>query len=183
MAKISEYHKEKTQMKKSILIAVFLVFGMFSVCCAADKTDLFPAFSSKTISDENIDDGVFASAKITMVNIWATWCPPCVAEMPDLGKLGRSMPEGSQLVGLLIDAAPNDTKVISKASSILKKSKADFTQILLTKDLGPYLTKNVTAIPTTVFVNSNGEIVGKPLVGSRSGKAYRAEVEKLLSGK
>ncbi|GHV38706.1 hypothetical protein FACS1894187_17840 [Synergistales bacterium] len=170
-------------MKKSILIVLFLVFGMFSVACAAEKTDPFPKFSSKTILGKGIDDNVFASAKITMVNIWATWCPPCVSEMPDLGKLGRSMPDGSQLVGLLLDAAPNDTKVISKALSILKKAKADFTQILLTKDLEPYLEENIEAIPTTIFVNSNGEIVGKPLVGSRSEKEYRAEVQKLLSGK
>ncbi|GHS99652.1 hypothetical protein AGMMS50276_23680 [Synergistales bacterium] len=167
-------------MKKSILLALLLVTAMLSGAYAAEP---FPAFSSKTISGEDIDNGVFAGAKITMVNIWATWCPPCVYEMPDLGELGRSMPKGSRLVGFLIDAAPSDTKVISKALNILKKSNADFTQILLTKDIKPYLEKNIEAIPTTIFVNSKGEIVGKPLVGSRPGREYRAEVESLLSRK
>lgn len=182
MSKISEHNKGEIHMEKVIWIAAFLVLGMCSAACAAEKVDSLPAFSSKTISGENVDSNIFASANITMLNIWATWCPPCVGEMPSLGELGRSMPEGSQLVGLLLDAAPNDVKTITKAQDILKKSEADFVQILATKDLEPYLGRNVKAIPTTIFVNSNGKILGR-LVGAHSGSEYRAEVEKLLSGK
>jgi hypothetical protein len=42
------------------------------------------------------------------------------------------------------------------------------------------ITETVEAIPTTVFVYSNGNIVGKPLVGARSEKACRTEIETAL---
>jgi hypothetical protein len=91
------------------------------------------------------------------------------------------MPEGSQIIGLLIDKSlPEDTQVISKAQSILKKANADFTQILLAKDFRPYLNKNVQFIPTTVFVDSKGKIVGNSIVGSRKDAVYRAEIEERI---
>jgi hypothetical protein len=100
-----------------------------------------------------------------------------VGEMPDLGRLGRSMPEGSQLIGLVLDAEDSDT--VDAAKTILTEAKADFTQILPVEALSA-VTEEVFAIPTTIFVDSQGKIVGEPLVGSRSEKAYRSEIEKIL---
>ncbi|MDR1648976.1 MAG: TlpA family protein disulfide reductase [Synergistaceae bacterium] len=145
---------------------------------SAGAVDVFPAFSSRSSTGEPVTDALFADARLTMVNLWATWCPPCRSEMPDLGALGRSMPEGSQLVGILLDAG--ERGAMDDAQKILTEANAGFLQILPAKAMEPVL-EEIDAIPTTIFVDSKGRIVGEPLVGSRSEKEYRAAVEKILN--
>ena len=162
-------------------IAIFVCVLIFAgILYAAEGSRVFPAFSSKALDGEAVNNDVFSGKKLTMVNIWATWCPPCVAEMPDLGNMGRAMPEGTQLIGIILDVeGPNDDGAISEAKRILSKANADFIQIFPTKEMESVL-RTVRAIPTTIFVDSEGKIVGTPLVGARNEKAYRAEVEKLV---
>jgi thiol-disulfide isomerase/thioredoxin len=145
---------------------------------SSNAAEIFPAFSSRSVTGERVTNAIFADVKLTVVNIWATWCPPCRAEMPDLGLLGRSMPEGSRLVGIILDA--EDAGAMADAEEIFTEAHADFLQILPVKEMDSVL-REVVAIPTTIFVDSQGKIIGKPLVGSRSEKTYRAEIEKILS--
>ena len=164
------------KLMRAITAFVF-VFAFIGLAHAAD---VFPAFSSKTLDGNDVNADIFSKEKLTMINIWTTWCPPCVAEMPDLGNMGRSMPEGTQLLGIILDVeGPGDAGTINDAKGILSEAKADFIQILPSEEMGPVLS-TVRAIPTTIFVDSAGNIVGAPLIGARSEKAYRAEVEKLL---
>ncbi|MDR1874001.1 MAG: TlpA family protein disulfide reductase [Synergistaceae bacterium] len=177
----------RIMMKKKVFAVVVFVWaallaaGTANAAKAPDMPDVFPAFSSQNLEGEPVTSALFADEKLTMVNIWTTWCPPCVNEMPDLGVLGRSMPEGSQLVGIVLDVEDpeEDVEALDDANKILRKSKANFLQILPVDAMEPVLGK-VAAIPTTIFVNSQGKIVGRPLVGSRSEAAYRSEVEHIL---
>jgi thiol-disulfide isomerase/thioredoxin len=164
---------------KALLKRVLWVPALSAVVFAgpAGAAEVFPAFSSRSSAGEPVTEALFASARLTMVNIWATWCPPCRAEMPDLGALGRSMPKGSQLVGILLDAG--EKGAMKDAEKILTQADAGFLQILPVKAMDPGVEK-VDAIPTTIFVDSRGQIVGEPIVGSRSEKVYRAAVEKIL---
>jgi thiol-disulfide isomerase/thioredoxin len=162
---------------KKILILSGLCLAVFLFTGISGAADVFPAFSSKSIDGKSVTGAIFSEKKLTMVNIWTTWCPPCIGEMPDLGNLGRTMPEGSQLVGIILDA--DDPGAVDSAKKILKKANAGFLQLLPADDMTPVLNE-VEAIPTTIFVDSSGKIVGKPLVGARSEKAYRDEIDKLL---
>jgi len=169
-------------MKKFWILTTTFVFvlAFAGVACAARLSAVFPVFSSVTLDGYEVNGDIFSNEKLTMVNIWTTWCPPCVKEMPDLGNMGRSMPEGSQLIGIILDVdGPGDTRTIDAAKKILSKANADFVQIFPSEEMKPVL-GTVRAIPTTIFVDSKGNIVGAPLVGARDEKAYRAEVEKLL---
>jgi thiol-disulfide isomerase/thioredoxin len=141
------------------------------------EAETFPKFSSKNLDGKTVTSDIFSGHKLTMVNFWTTWCPPCIREMPDLGNLGRNMPEGTQLIGIVLDA--EDSETIRKAKSILSKADAGFLQIVPCADMEP-ITETVEAIPTTVFVDSKGNIVGNPLVGARDEQSYREEIEAAL---
>jgi thiol-disulfide isomerase/thioredoxin len=167
-----------TLKKSSKLILWGVALSVVIFAGISEAAEVFPPFSSQNSKGEPVTDAIFADAKLTVINIWTTWCPPCRAEMPDLGVLGRSMPEGSQLVGIILDA--EDSGAMEDAEKILTKAKADFLQILPVQEMTPVLNE-VNAIPTTIFVDSQGRIVGGPLVGSRSEEAYRAEIEKILA--
>ena len=164
-------------MTAFVLVFVFVLVGAM---CATGMSAVFPAFSSITVDGKDVTGDIFSEAKLTMVNLWATWCPPCIREMPDLGNLGRSMPEGSRLIGIILDVdGPDDTDTINEAKRIMSMANADFVQIFPSKEMVPVLSA-VHAIPTTIFVNSAGSIVGSPIVGARDEKTYLAEVEKRL---
>jgi multidrug resistance efflux pump len=100
--------------------------------------------------------------------------------MPDLARLGRSMPEGAQLIGVVLDVRTEDQSAKGNADQIVKRAEADFPQIVNTEQMDPY-TKTVQYIPTTIFVDAKGQILGDPMVGGHSEKDYRAAVENILA--
>jgi thiol-disulfide isomerase/thioredoxin len=169
-------------MKKRLKYLFFMLAALALAVLTSGGSGLagssFPKFNSVTLDGRPVTSGIFADKKLTMVNIWATWCPPCVAEMPDLARLGRTMPEGAQLVGIALDVPAKGGKK-NKAEEIVKNAGAAFPQILHTDEMNAY-TKSVRYIPTTIFVDSNGNIVGDPLVGGHSEQEYRAAAEKAL---
>jgi thiol-disulfide isomerase/thioredoxin len=159
-------------MLKKLLLGAVVVLLIFGTYCVAEAEN-FPVFSSKTLYDVPITSDIFAQKKITMINIWAEWCGPCISEMPDLGDLGRSMPGGSQLVGILISS-----RSIDRAKSAVERTNADFPHILPSSEMNPYL-KTVTSIPRTIFVDSTGKII-ETIGGSHKGAYYRQAIEALL---
>ena len=166
-------------MPKKILLpaAVVLIVLAWWMWGGTGAAKAFPKFSSQNLDEQGVTSSIFIGKKLTMINVWATWCPPCVQEMPGLGNLARSMPERTQLVGLLLDAwSPG---AIQKAQSILTAARADFSQICISEEMIPFL-KTVSVIPTTFFVDSRGRIIAAPIMGARSEQQYRAEIEKTL---
>ena len=136
-----------------------------------------PAFSAKTVDGETVTQEIFAEKKITMVNIWGTFCPPCIGEMPELGEMARSLPDDAQIIGLVCDATDGSPE-IQKAREILSKADADFVNIIPNAELLKFM-EGVEVVPTTIFVNSRGEVVGKTILGADI-KGYHAQLEQLL---
>ena len=101
-----------------------------------------------------------------MVNIWATYCGPCLNEMPELGELSQEYADkGVQIIGIPIDTIDTygkpDQAQINTAAELASQTGADYTHILLSEDLANGYLKNVMAVPTTVFVDSDGNVVGQ----------------------
>jgi thiol-disulfide isomerase/thioredoxin len=93
--------------------------------------------------------------KPLVVNFWATWCPPCVEEMPLLDAFFRqNASKGWQMVGLAADNATAVTKFLGKTPVQFPTPLAGLAGIELSRTLG-----NLTgALPFTVVINSRGEI-------------------------
>ena len=137
-----------------------------------------PAFSSQDIYGTAVDSSIFANYDLTMLNIWGTFCNPCIQEMPDLGKLAAAMPAGTQLIGLVGDALDEDT--VQLAQTIVEETQADFPHIVPDKELYDFLYRDISLYPTTLFIDSQGNTVGEPIFGTMSKEKYEEELSKRL---
>ena len=145
---------------------------------ASPVAKVVPKFTAKTIAGKPVTHEIFAAKKITVVNIWGTFCPPCIAEMPELGEMARALPADAQVIGLVCDASEDATEQIQDALKITADANADFVNIVPDAELQKFM-ENVEAVPTTIFVNSKGEVVGEAVIGADV-KRYKNELEKLL---
>ena len=144
----------------------------------AKSKNALPEFSSHDIYGAAVDNGIFADFDLTMLNIWGTFCGPCIREMPYLGEMAAEMPAGAQMVGLVSDAF--DQKTIDKAQEIAERTGAAYPHIVPDKALSDYLKRAITAVPTTIFIDKDGNIVGEPIVGAISRDMYEKELSKRL---
>lgn len=130
----------------------------------ASNTGAFPGFSTTDLDGNPVDNTTFSDYKITMVNIWGTFCGPCIEEMPDLEKMSKNMPEGTRLIGLVCDALDDEHKSLAK--EILTQTGASFLNWIPDTALKEYMDSHVTGVPTTLFIDKNGEIVGDAIIGA-----------------
>jgi rhodanese-related sulfurtransferase/thiol-disulfide isomerase/thioredoxin len=142
------------------------------------------AFRAMDIDGNPVDASIFNGKKLTMVNVWATFCGPCLGEMPDLGDLNRQYAgQGFQIVGIVTDVTDSDgapiPEMIELVGEIIAKTKADYLHILPSEDLNGLLGE-FEYVPTTLFVDENGRQVGELYVGSQSGDDWAMIIENLL---
>ncbi len=143
--------------------------------------DVFGAFETKTLDGGDMNQSIFADAGLNMVNIWATYCGPCIREMPELGELAKDYEdEGLQIIGLISDVVDTESDTAEAARMIIKETKADYVHLLLSEDLYYGYLQEVQAVPTTVFVDDEGNQVGEIYVGARDREAWSQIIGELL---
>lgn len=141
-------------------------------------------FSMEDVNGETYTQEMFADHDLTMINVFTTWCSPCIREIPDLEKLSKEMEDqGVQVVGIVLDVAGNaDEETIEKAKLLAEKTGAAYP--FLIPDAG-YLNgrlAGISAVPETFFADKEGNIVGETYSGSRSFEDWKGIVEKELKG-
>ena len=147
---------------------------------ASEKNEILGEFKTKTLDGEEVDQDIFAKADLTMVNIWGTFCGPCIREMPELGELSREYADkGFQMVGIISDVSqPED----DTALEIVKKTEADYTHLVIPKDANMQyrILKNAQVVPTTIFLDKDGNQVGDTYPGAKSKKQWTAVIDEML---
>ena len=77
-----------------------------------ETLEKIPKFASVDMNGNEITNEVFSEYKLTLVNLWGTWCSPCVAEMPNLQKLYEKYGnQGLNIIGVTEDATGNEDLV------------------------------------------------------------------------
>ncbi len=188
-------------MKRILIIAMSLMLFVLTACTAADTTNLGEAesnpsqtasengilssFSTTDISGTDVDESALADYELTMVNVWATFCSPCIREMPDLGELAEEYKaKGVQIVGLVSDVLDSDRTInqsqLNTAKEIVDKTNADYIHLLPSNDLIGLLSQ-ISSVPTTFFVDKDGNQVGSAYLGSKSKADWKSIIDKTLS--
>ena len=106
----------------------------------------------KNINNETINLNSFEKSLI-IINFWATWCAPCIEEMPSLNRL-KTNPIFNNLEIIPINVGRDN---IEKTKDFYKKLKINDLKIYFDKDVELAKKFLLRGLPTTVFVNKQGE--------------------------
>ena len=122
------------------------------------------SFTATTFDGEAVSSAdLFAGHKVTMINLWATWCYYCVEEMEALEQLSREFEaEGCQIIGLCLDAADPDGA--QNAQNLLAQKGVTYPNFVAPANVARLLP--YTGIPTSYFVDSEGHFLTEPVVGA-----------------
>lgn len=153
---------------------------------AVTKADsaILGAFSADDLDGSAHDQSLLQGHRLTMVNVWATYCSPCIREMGSLGELSDGYADkGLQVIGVVSDTLDSDGSIspdqVSTAKSIVAATGADYLHLVPSSDLYP-LIRMATAVPTTIFVDETGTQVGKTYLGAKSKDAWAAIIDETL---
>jgi thiol-disulfide isomerase/thioredoxin len=116
----------------------------------------------------------FAGGKMTMLNLWATWCVPCRDEMPALDRLHKKYkPRGFQVVGVDVDESAEEVK------RFLAKQKVTYPILLSTPQKTAQALGNLEALPTSLLLDETGDVL-EVLVGGIEVPYVENAIEKQL---
>ncbi len=183
-----------TKMKKFTVLTMMLMAAVlvFTACAPAPAAAEEPAaaapeataapeqsetlaFSLTTLTGDTLDESVFTEHKLIMVNYWATWCGPCVSEIPDLIKVSNDFTDkGFAMIGVL--TGDDD---IEGAKQFISDKGVTYPVVLPEDFFGTHA-EGIYAIPTTKFFDSEGNQIGADVVGSKSYDDWSGLVDLLL---
>ena len=151
---------------------------------AGDSTNV-GKFETKGVDGKDYTEKVFSDYDLTLVNVFTTWCSPCVNEIPELEKLYEEMKEkGVGVVGVVLDTVGDDAKqnedTVKKAGVLQEKTKASYPFLVPDSTMMNGRLNGISAFPETFFVDKEGNIVGETYSGSHSLDEWKEIVEKEL---
>ncbi len=169
--------------KKTICKALKRLGVVFSLCLALlsltvtqglSAATKVPDFSFPSVPDkERIDIRDFRG-KVVLINFWATWCPPCLKEMPSLVSLQDEYgPQGFSVIGISIDQS--GPKVVA---NMMKKIGVNYPVIIgdgkLSRDFG-----GVTGVPVSFLIDRSGNVL-KRYTGFVSHKDFDEDIKVVI---
>lgn len=136
-------------MLRSIVIALLLVT---TPIISAGQTGKAPALELKDLRGRTLRLSDY-KGKVVLVNFWATWCPPCRAEMPDLIKMQREYrSKGLRVIG--VTYPPEETKEVRQ---FIRKLGVNYPVALGTKETKTLFDETET-LPLTVVIDRQGNV-------------------------
>lgn len=144
-------------------------------------------FSMQDIAGQTYTQEMFADYDLTMVNVFTTWCSPCINEIPDLQKLWEEMKDqGVNVVGVVLDSIDSsgnaDAEVVETAKVLAERTGAAYPFLIPDQSWLNGRLLGINAVPETFFVDKGGNIVGETYSGSRSLEEWKEIVDTELKG-
>jgi DsbE subfamily thiol:disulfide oxidoreductase len=174
-------------MNKTKLIGIGVGIAAISVTTIllgenrSTAADVHPVESGKPAPDwelEDLDGKTVRSSdfkgKVIILDFWATWCPPCRAEIPGFVELQKKYQgQGLRIVGVSVDQASSDT-----VKSFAQKSGINYPVVLADTNVVTAF-GGIDGLPTTFIIDGNGHIVKRHL-GFTETSEIESEIKPLL---
>lgn len=153
----------------------------------AGSDNWFAELETADIDGNPVTAEIFAENKLTLINTWATFCGPCIREMPELEALYQEYAEeGVGFAGLLVDST--STKLTAGLTEedreagelILEKTGVTYPQLTVSEGLLETDFIMLNSFPTTYFVDKDGNFVGEPVKRAWDKDSWRVIIEERL---
>ena len=169
----------KKNSNRQILSVGLLLMAAFLLSCSGEKDNSqvqtggdgsqvsttaapgnSPLFTAQDVSGKWRSADEWLGKQPVVINFWGTWCPPCRREIPDLVKLNDEYsPKGVALVSLAVNDSPSSVKEYAANNNMN-------WVLLMAEDQMLVDYKVTTGIPTTIFIDKNGNEVTR-FIGMR----------------
>lgn len=168
LKKYSNYQYHLVFMKFVYACFVVVMFGLIYPACTtkssvesntsltsteevSESTILLEDLSGNTIDLEDFE------GKVIVLNFWATWCKPCIAEMPSIDRLSKKLDSDRYVI-----LAASDER-FEKIEKFVEKYPYNFKYVHLKTNVYEL---DVSVLPTTFIIDDRGEIIEK-IIGAR----------------
>ncbi len=170
----------KSYGKTAVMLLTGLAMVLTVTACGGSGGETEPAVTGQApdFDLENFAGGRVRLSdhrdKVVLVNFWATWCPPCVKEVPDFVELyGKYRERGLVILGISVDHNPG-----AVLPAFIERHKVNYPILLDDgKVAGDY--GGITGIPTTFLIDREGMIRGRH-VGYRPKRVFEEAIKELL---
>ena len=137
---------------------------------APESAETALRFSTTAFDGSEVDESILSEATVTMLNFFEPWCPPCIAELPELQRLYENYADkGFNLIGIY-STEEGTAEVVSDAA-------LSYPVLRYVPAFDAFQTGYV---PTTVFLGASGEQLGETVIGARSYEQWEEIVKGLL---
>ncbi|TKJ31226.1 hypothetical protein CEE39_07345 [bacterium (candidate division B38) B3_B38] len=171
----------KQMLKNKPLIPIILLLlgvalfslGSFGKMEGQSSSSPAPDFALTDLEGKTVKLSDF-KGKVILLDFWATWCPPCVQEIPHFVELYEQYKEnGFQMIGIAIQSGS-----VKDVKRFVEKHGINYPILMgnkeITKEYG-----NINAIPTTFFIDRQGRIVQK-YIGYRAKEVFENKLKALF---
>ncbi|MEN3046254.1 MAG: TlpA disulfide reductase family protein [Candidatus Hydrothermales bacterium] len=159
-------------MMKKVISLIFL----WTLACGGNTPKKAPSFTLETIDGSVFNLSEHLGKKVILINFWATWCPPCRAEVPGFIRLyDKYKDQGLLIVGISLDLGEN---ALERVKSFSRDHNINYPIMMGNREVVKKF-GDIRAIPTTFIINKRGEIVEK-IVGYRDEVFFENKIRSLL---
>lgn len=183
-------------MKKFLIVLTVLVLLLTSACTrktnsaiegseeipdyqySLDTMQYIPEFQCVDSQGNAVTNDIFSDNKVTLVNLWGTWCGPCVAEIPALQSVyDRMKDKGVGVIGVVEDAQGNEDMV----QEILSENGVTYTNIYPDEKFYDSFVSLCFTFPSSLIVDSQGNVIMPLISGANDVEEFEEMLTEALS--
>lgn len=193
-------HRDIVKYTTKIGAVILIIFGLMMFSGKLNTISDYMSPSQRQVSTnqaENSDDSVNYGnsllnqddkpisladyhGKVVFLNFWATWCPPCQREMPEIQKLSEKY-QNSEDIAILTVVMPGGQEMDAAGIKKFLKEKG-FTMPVIFDDGRLSSSFQITSLPTTYMFDRDGNVYGS-VVGQLSSDMMENIIDRTLKGK
>lgn len=180
--KSAEVYKNMLSQVRSIIPSISCTNPISAEAAMASLKKL--TFDTVDLYGKRVTSSILKDYDVTMINMWATWCPPCRAELPELAKLYNAFKnKGCNILGIVGDVTPDSQEALENAKKLISDAGCKYPVVQNNASFDA-LFKNLTAWPTTIFVDKHGNVIASSskdiIIGGRNLDEFTKAMEKAL---